>query len=189
SKRRLEAEAIRDAILSISGELDLKPPVGSEVAKLGEGVARGGLQLQGAIDGRVKYRSIYLPVARDFHLDSLSLFDFADPAVVSGERATTSVPSQSLYLMNNPFVLRQADRAARRLRLAHDGDRERIEAAYLLFLSRPPSPAERDLSERFLREYPENLAREGVPPEQRRSTTLAAFCQALFGSAEFLYRN
>ncbi len=114
SKKRLEAEAIRDAILCASGRLILEPPIGSAVARAGEGFAgpnRGFDQ-----DAQDLHRAVYLPVVRDQVSESLALFDFADPSLVTGDRATTSGPSQALYLMNNPFVLRQAEAAAQRLR-------------------------------------------------------------------------
>ena len=85
------------------------------------------------------HRAVYLPVVRDQLPESLALFDFADPSLVTGERSTTSGPSQALYLMNSPFVIRQAE--GRRYRLRHEGDDDdaRIKAAYLRFLARTPN--------------------------------------------------
>ena len=81
SPRRLDAEAIRDAMLLISGRLAPEPPVGSAVARIGEGLAlfirTAGLDLSDL------HRSIYLPVIRDRVLEPLALFDFADPSVVT----------------------------------------------------------------------------------------------------------
>jgi cytochrome c553 len=188
SKRRLEAEALRDAMLFVAGELAVTPPVGSEIAKLGEGFANGVARL-GPIDGRTKYRSVYLPVARDVHLDSLALFDFADSSVVVGERATTSVPAQSLFLLNNPFVIRLSEVAARRLLAKGGDDRERLEVAYQRFFARKPSEKEAKLAEAFLASYSAVLAKDGVAEERRRPATWAAMCQAMYGSAEFLYRD
>ncbi len=188
SKRRLEAEAIRDAILAVSGELELTPPVGSEIGRLGEGFSNAFGRL-GPIENRVRYRSVYLPVARDLTMDALALFDFADPNVVVGERATTSVPSQSLYLLNNPFVIRSAETMARRLLARPGDDHERIELLYQRCLSRKPTEKEQQLANEFLRSYPKVLEQDGVPRLRQRQVTWTALCQAMLGSAEFLYRN
>src|SRR5205807_3431454 len=128
--RRLEAEPLRDAILAIAGKLELKPPQGSLVARLGEVPAQQVMR-QGPLDTRFYHRAVYLPVVRDHHIDSLSLFDFADSSLVSGERSTTTVPSQSLFLMNSPFVIRQAEAAASRLRDDAPDDQVRVRLAYL----------------------------------------------------------
>ena len=139
SPRRLEAEALRDAVLAISGRLDLRPPVGSPVARAGEGPAG---PARGFNDDTLdRHRSVYLAVVRDQLPESLTLFDFADPSLVMGERSTTSGPSQALYLMNNSFLIRQAEAAANRVRAATTDDDTRIEAAYLRFLARTPTDA------------------------------------------------
>src|SRR5262249_6934385 len=130
SKRRLEAEPLRDALLAISGQLDRTPPKGSLVARFGEGLSQA-LKRAGPVDGRLTCRTVYLPVIRDQHLDSMALFDVADSSLVSGERSTTTVPSQALYLLNNPFVIRRAEAAANRLLKDASSDRDRILLAYL----------------------------------------------------------
>lgn len=187
SKRRLEAESLRDAMLFVAGELDMKPPRTSLVAKLGDGFAQTMLRF-GAYDERVKTRAVYLPVVRDQHLDALALFDFADPSVVVGERAVTTVPSQTLYLMNNTFVQRTSEAAARRLYADKDSDSERIRLAYVRFFGRAASDKEVQNAETFLSDYAKILESEGKPKSRQRSTAWVALCQALMGSAEFLYR-
>ena len=113
SKKRLEAEAVRDAVLCASGELIVEPPVGSAVALAGEGVV--GPNRRFNQDGQNLHRAVYLPVVRDQVPESLAIFDFPDPSLVTGQRARTSGPSQALYLMNNPFVIRQAEAAGQRV--------------------------------------------------------------------------
>jgi uncharacterized protein DUF1553 len=73
SQRRLEAEAVRDALLLVGGRLALDPPVGSVVSRTGEGYAMF-LRLAG-LDDSDAHRSVYLPVVRDQVLESLALFD------------------------------------------------------------------------------------------------------------------
>ncbi len=82
SKRRLEAEVLRDALLAVGGRLDTDPPIGSAVARVGEGLALF-VRVAG-LDASDTHRSIYLPVVRDQLLESLNLFDFADPSLVTG---------------------------------------------------------------------------------------------------------
>ena len=172
SKRRLDAEAIRDAMLAASGELDATRPVGSLVATLigDKPISLIGLdpRLPADLDGS-KHRSVYLPVLRDRLPDALDLFDFAEPSLVTGDRDTTNVPVQALYLMNGPFVrARAAALAARLEREAGDGDRVRL--AYELCFGRPPDDTERKLAAAFL---------------DRDERMLTAFCHALLTTAEF----
>ncbi len=183
--RRLEGEALRDAMLAVSGQLVLSPPPGSPVSRFGEGPSQV-LQRAGAFDARLNCRSVFLPVIRNSYLESLSLFDFPDPGMIVSERATTTVPAQGLYLLNNPFVIRQSERIAEQLLAKPDGDSTRILLAYVRIVNRPPSDRERKAVEGFLASYP-----SAASGESSRSTKDAwtAFCQALFASADFLYRN
>jgi cytochrome c553 len=182
SPRRLEAEVLRDAVLAISGKLDLEPPVGSAVARAGEG--RAGRAL--GQDGQDMHRSVYLAIVRDQLPESLALFDFADPSLVTGERATTSGPSQALYLMNSPFVIRQAEAAAQRLRTKGGDDDSRIKAAYLRFLARMPTDAESARARDFLAKFA-TAAFPNQSGEDRLREAWTAVCQALYASAEFRY--
>ena len=183
SPRRLEAEALRDAVLAISGRLDLEPPIGSAVARAGEGPAGPARGFND--DTQDRHRSVYLAIVRDQLPESLTLFDFADPGLVMGERSTTSGPSQALYLMNNPFLIRQAESAANRLRAAASNDDERIEAAYLRFLARTPTESERTRARDFLAGF---LAGDSASKTAGRpAAAWTAFCQALYACAEFRY--
>ncbi|MEZ0258659.1 MAG: DUF1549 domain-containing protein, partial [Chthoniobacter sp.] len=111
SQRRLDAESIRDAILAASGQLDLRPPVGSPIAERGNGPIGQFRQFPNAgvpedvlveAGSRTTARSVYLPIARELLPDALAVFDFAEPGFVSGQRETTTVPSQALFLLNSP---------------------------------------------------------------------------------------
>jgi hypothetical protein len=187
SPRRLDAEAIRDAILAASGQLDLAPLDGSVVAKVGDGYIGKGIR-PAAFKTDSNKRSVYLPIVRDFVPEVLEVFDFAEPSLVVGARDVTNVPAQALYLMNDPFVLAQAAAMAKRILAAPFGDPQRIELAYQLTLSRPPSDTERARADEFLR-----TAQTGVIPVKNASasdasvTAWATFCQALFACAEFRY--
>ena len=178
-KRRLEAEALRDAMLALSGRLDLTPPKGSPIESGGEGNVAFRLRFGGDPSLSDAHRTVYLPIIRDQTPEVLTLFDFPDPSLLIGERATTTIPAQSLYLMNNPFVIRQAENMAEKL-LAGDGDdAAKLTRAYLLCYSRPPSEKELKKAQDFLEEYGK---------KQSRRATWTALCQALFCSAEFAQR-
>ena len=121
--RMLEAEAVRDAMLSAAGMLDLERPHGSMISLAGDGVVGG--RAQGPRGGAISeeqiakanstHRSLYLPVPRNLLPDALELFDFPDNSMVHGSRETTLVPSQSLYWMNSQTVDRSARQIASRI--------------------------------------------------------------------------
>jgi hypothetical protein len=192
SKRRLEAEAVRDAMLAVSGQLDRSKPRGSAVARAGEGFSNFAL-LAGAAEARGNLRSVYLPVLRNGPLEALALFDFPDPCLIVSQRATTTVPAQGLYLLNSPFVIRNAEAAADRLLSAAESDceceAEPIRQVYLRVYCRPPSAKEEAAAEAFLASYGSSTDGEPVRPAADRRAAWAAFFQALFASAEFLYRS
>src|SRR5262249_8107946 len=179
-KRRLEAEALRDAMLAVGGRLDLTPPKGSAQARAGEGNLGFGFRAGGPGAALADtHRTVYVPIVRDRLPEMLTLFDFPDPGLIIGERQTTTVPAQALFLMNNPFVLRQAEALGDRL-LAGDGDDAgRLTRAYRLCYARPPSDKELKNAQKFIKDYGQ---------KQTRRSAWAALCQALFVSAEFCHR-
>jgi hypothetical protein len=179
--RRLEAEALRDTMLALAGRLDLTPPKGSSVQRGGEGNA--GFRFRGGPGGDPvaadTHRTVYLSIIRDGVPELLTLFDFPDPSLIIGERATTTVPAQALCVLNNPFVIRQAEAMAERLLAGSEDDAARARQAYLLCYSRPPSEQETQSARHFIENYG-----SGQPPR----AAWAALCQALFASAEFSHR-
>lgn len=185
NQRRLDAECIRDAMLSVSGQLDLKPLVGSLVALAGDGPigSTGGfvrINEDTFIDATANCRSVYLPIARDLLPDALAVFDYSDASLVMGAREQTNVPAQALYLLNNDFVIAQAGAFARRLgaqsRASAD---QRIVLAYVSAFGRQPTQKEVETAKSFF-EQERSL---GVSADKAWST----FCLALFGSAEFRF--
>jgi hypothetical protein len=192
--RRLDAESLRDALLAVSEQLDTTPPIGSVVARAGEGPAvrpgPGGDPISAAInDPKNTHRSIYLPIVRDRLPEVLSLFDGADPVLITADRPTTTVPSQGLYLLNNAFVLRAADMAADRLLMSNGAQADRIGAAFARFYGRPPTAKEQAGADTFLIAYRAQLKNERVSAARHEREAWSAFCQALFASAEFQYRR
>lgn len=256
--RRLDAEAIRDAMLSISGELDLERPRASVVAQAGytrvqngqlgspdrrmggarpgngqqsnrssgnsrpefnggnqqgnrsqqerrrpgqfqqngqrrfpgrrpggpTGGQRGpGGRVQNPLDmENAKFRSVYLPIVRDEEPRSLDVFDFADSSSIIGTRESSNTANQSLFMMNNPFVIQQSEALAQRIRKSNSSSTAQVQQAFLLIYGRPPSTGERTATSAFIRNFvaPASL-------RERDQATLAALCQSLFASAEFRY--
>ncbi|MEM7012684.1 MAG: DUF1553 domain-containing protein, partial [Verrucomicrobiota bacterium] len=114
SRKRLEAEAIRDAILAVSGNLNPERPVGSVVTQHGGKLIQDGLTPD-KIHEPSNHRSVYLAMLRNGLPEALEVFDVADPSLVVGRRNTTTVPAQDLFMMNNPFVSENAEAMARQL--------------------------------------------------------------------------
>ncbi len=189
--RRFDAECLRDAMLAVSGQLTATPPVGSAVARAGEGPVTGFSRrsaLTAVNDPRNTHRSIYLPVIRDNLPESMGLFDGADPSLIVTSRKQTTVPSQGLFLLNNEFVMRAADAMADNL-LRVESVPDRIHEAFLGLYGRLPTSGEQSATEKFLKNYQDRLATEGVVEARRPKETWSAFCQAMFASAEFQYRK
>src|SRR5260221_11552286 len=135
--RRLEAEVIRDCMLSASGTLDLQaggPPVPVESRPDGTFVVRG----QGAPTAAQR-RSIYLLSRRNYHETLLGAFDVPNLTAGCTRRSNSAVVGQALTLLNGPFVLEQAGILAERVAKAAENADGRIGAAFARVLGRPPT--------------------------------------------------
>ncbi len=189
NQRRLDAEAIRDSMLAVSGTLNLYPVDGSPVARAGEG-REGIISLYREVTSKpFTYRSVYLPILRDQIPEVLSVFDFPDASLVNGDRETTNVPSQSLFLLNNPQAQGAADAFAARISKMTGNATEKLAAAYMLAFSRTPTEAELAAIRNFWVKFPGQAAKSGVPKDRVQFSALSAFCQGLIASAEFRYLN
>ena len=185
SPRRLDVEALRDAMLAVSGQLDPSVAAGSPVTELGDQLVRR-IPLDKLMPPSNR-RSVYLPIVRNYEPEMLERFDFAASSLVIGRRAVTTVPAQALYLLNSDFVREQSDRSARRL-LAEDlDDPSRVALAYMLTVSRRPTDAELREALHYVREVAESLAQQGKTPGETRVAAWDGFCQALLANAEFRY--
>jgi hypothetical protein len=136
NRRRLDWEALRDALLAVGGNLDL---------------TMGGPSVKLLDPPFAPRRSVYGFVDRLNLPGVLRNFDFAGPDATSPQRYQTTVPQQALFLMNSPFLLEQARRlAARPDILAHGGVTQRIDALYRLLYGRGPAPEEVALAQQFV---------------------------------------
>ena len=125
-------------------------------------------------------RAIYWPVLRNSLPDLFKVFDFANPSMVTGRRENSSTAPQALFLMNNPWVLQQADHAADRL-LGHQqlDDPQRIQLVVRATLGRPPTSGELESMLEFV--GPEKDDRE------TRRQKWSQVIQALFSSIDFRF--
>jgi hypothetical protein len=196
SPRRLEAECLRDAMMAVAGTLSAGRDAVDPSAALEPLEIRGTLLLGNQRDSF--RRALYLPVYRNLLPSLLDVFDFADPSMVMGQRENTTVATQALYFMNDPFVLQQARAFAVRLLGTEMTDDQRIDAAYRLALGRLPTAGERKLAAEFLLDMAPPAApgpRGNIAPAMlrqsavQRVTAWGSFCQSLFAAAEFRYLN
>jgi hypothetical protein len=181
-RRRLEAEVIRDALLEVSGRLDRQTggaPLELQTINLSPEL----LEKQQQHYDESNRRTIYLPVLRTNVYDFLTLFDFANPDLPTGNPVTTTVPTQAMLMMNSPLVndvaARVADNTLNSATLSNDA--ERIESLYLTLYSRRPHDAETTIATKFLADCTAALA---TPDDHAVWTRL---CHALLAGNEFVY--
>ncbi|MEQ9409055.1 MAG: DUF1553 domain-containing protein [Fuerstiella sp.] len=194
-RRRLPAESLRDAILAISGRLDLSPG-GSPVQGLGTLVKTNDANADDYQREETSRRSLYMPIIRNELPSILSVFDFADPDLVVGRRPVTNVPAQALFLLNSPFVMESARRTADRLcQQPSDTVASVVQRTYLEVLSRKPTSEELSRALRFLN-FPDadaTVATADAMAEQNAGepvvTRLARFVHVLLASTEFRMLN
>ena len=182
--QRLDAEALRDAMLLASGDLDLSPAQGSPVSKLRGEFGRG--NSTAVAKAASQHRSIYLPIVRNAVPEVLKLFDFAEPSILVGERPVTTVPTQALYFLNSELVTSQCDRLAQRLLAkASMDDAKRINLAYQSVLSRDATDSEVKRARKYIEKLADDIS--AGDEDRRQLMAWSGFCQILFGSAEFRY--
>ncbi len=177
--RRLQAELIRDAMLAVSGQLDATP-FGPYVATRQTAVGEVVVNPQ---DAGARRRSVYLQQRRSQTLSMLKVFDAPAIATVCTTRPSSTVPLQSLSLLNSDFAVVTAEAFAKRLRTETDGtDAALIQRAWLLAIARAPTANEQQISAEFLAGQ-----RAQYIGEQAAEWGLADFCQMLLASNSFLY--
>ncbi len=189
NRRRLEAEAIRDALLTCGGGVDT-----TMRGSLLPTENRKYVTSTASVDPVVyntRRRSVYLPVVRSALYDVFQAFDFADPSTSSGERQSTTVAPQALFMLNSGFVAEQARQMAERL-IADSPDEPaaRVEAAYQLAYSRPASVAEVERALAYVAAYASQSRADKSASESAEQADLHAwqsFCRAVLAANEFVY--
>lgn len=180
--RRLDAEAIRDGMPHVSGELDRR---GGGPYVPSTRTAEGTVEVAATADGALR-RSIYLQQRRTQVVTFLQLFDAPSIVTTCGKRAPSTVPIQSLALLNSEFVRARGRAFAERLaRQAGDDGPARIGLAFRLACGRLPFDDEREACERFLAKQREVYAKD-EHADKRAWTDL---CQMIFAGNAFLYMD
>lgn len=188
NRKRLEAEKIRDSLLAVAGNIDLR--MGGSLLNNGNfSYVSNGPVMDGLRYDNTR-RSIYLPIIRNVVFDFFQVFDMAEPHVPNGKRASTVVAPQALFMMNNPFVRKQADVLADRLFQAHPNDPEaRANLAYLLAYGRKMKSDEYTQLTSFITQYETALQSKIPDRTARNKAAWASFCHALFVANEMIYLN
>ncbi|MGV3533294.1 MAG: DUF1553 domain-containing protein [Chthoniobacteraceae bacterium] len=185
-RRRLDAESLRDTLLTLSGSLDsaplnephpFPPPDKWEFTQ----------HHPFADTYPTNKRSVYLMTARLNAQPFFQTFDGPDRNASAAVRDSSVTTAQALYFMNDEFVHEQAEKFADRVLKEASDDRARIERAVTLVLHRPVKDEERERLESFLTQAREKLAAEDLPEDKRERTAWAGVARVLFRTNEFLY--
>jgi Protein of unknown function (DUF1549)/Protein of unknown function (DUF1553)/Planctomycete cytochrome C len=179
--RRLEGEAIRDAMLSVSGRLDLKMYGPSVPVHLTPFLTGRGRPADGPLDGDGR-RSLYTAVRRNFLSPMMLAFDTPSPFSTVGRRTISNVPAEALILMNDPFVHQQAALWAKRVMGQAGSDKERITRMYEEAFSRPPTDDELSACLGFLASQAKAADKKLDDP-----VVWADLAHTLFNVKEFIY--
>jgi mono/diheme cytochrome c family protein len=176
--KRIPVEALRDAMLCVSGELD---------RRVGGSLIRPGTKSDYDYEHGSSRRSVYLPVFRNSLPPLFDVFDFADASVSVGQRSRSTIAQQSLAMMNHPWVIDRAKIASQRFRNDHSiRDAESlVRRLHRMGLGRDPDPEEMRICVQYLErggEHGESAAQ--WPPEEDRVVDLI---QSLFASIDFRY--
>ena len=198
NRQRLEAEAIRDSLLRVSGELATKsggPSLALEIIENTGALAAAGINPPSYHHRRSRpsqefERTVYLPVMRNgpSSADKIrSFFDFVDPASITGQRNQTVMPTQSLFLLNNDLVRKRAGSLAKQLIAAHANEDARLESLWLRAWNRPITAEERTNARNFLQEITP-LLKTPRAPDALETARWQELCHSLLASNAFIYR-
>jgi hypothetical protein len=170
TRHRLEGEVIRDAMLAVGGSLDER------------------MFGAGTLDQNQKRRSIYFTIKRSQMIPLLTLFDAPDSLQGIGQRPSTTVAPQALWMLNNPQVQSYAKAFAERLKpAAVDSPADAVRLAYKIAYSRLPTESEQSDAVEFISEQRKQFAAAGKKDDEALAASLSSFCQVLFGLNEFIY--
>jgi len=184
--QRLEAEAIRDSLLAVSGLLETSPGGSLMTAK------KGALVFDHTSKDSTTYdthrRSVYLPVIRNNLYDMFSLFDYSSADVSLGDRQQSTIAPQALFMMNSPLVIDISTAMADRLLQEAITDEQRVVQLYERAFGRLPSPEEQNSFLKYVTRFEAMLQTGPEMPDVKRTAWIACI-QGMFASNEFIYVN
>ena len=186
NRRRLEAEEVRDSLLQLGGALTREMH-----GQLLDARARAYVTGTGSKVWRYDFnrRSVYLPVLRSAVYNVFQAFDFADPSVLNGRRATTTVTPQALFMMNSSLMADSSRGLADQLLALGEQapSAARIDRAFEITLCRQPSSGERQRFLEFLEAARAELTHSQTPAEEVERLAWRSLCRVLLASSEFVY--
>lgn len=185
NRRRLDAEEIRDAMLMVSGALERNTTGAHPFPP--ERDWRYSQHNPFVASYEHNGRGVYLMQQRIRAHPQLSIFDGADTNTAIGVRTVSTTPLQALFMMNDPFVHKQADNFAVRVGLAFSEDTKRIEYAYRLAFGRKPTATEINKGLAYLRDLRPALTEINMPEEEQTRAALASYLRVLLSSSEFIF--
>lgn len=184
-RRRLDAEAIRDTLLVLGGNLDHSPAGPHPFPAQDTWDFTQHKPFKAVYDSH--RRSVYLMTQRIQRHPYLAIFDGADPSTSTAARTTSTTPLQALYLLNDPFVHEQSQRIANRIVAAAADVESRVALVYELCFARPAAAEEIVAAREFLARGGALLREGGVADDQIESAAWQAYVRALFRLNEFVY--
>jgi hypothetical protein len=179
-RRRLDAEAVRDALLAAGGHLDTTRPGAHPFPPMAAWAWTQHNPFREVYPSN--HRTVYLMTQRFQRHPFLALFDGPDTNTTTDRRESSTVPLQALFLMNNPFVHEQARGLGRRMTAAAADDAGRIAFGCEAAWGRPPSAEEIDAARDYLRRY-----REAAGGVEQPAEAWASLARVLLGANEFIY--
>ena len=181
NRRPAPAETIRDSILAIAGQLELKPRQ-SAVTQLGRFAIETSGKRHASLGqtDQLRHRSIYLPMARGAIPPSLKVFDMPNPDLVTGNRAVTNVPAQALFMLNSPFVREMSQSLGARLTRDNLSGEEVVQELHERIFIREADGEDLAMGKAYLH----RLRKEDGRSMQ---DAIASYAQVLFSSSEFRF--
>ncbi len=193
-RRRLSAEELRDTLLVASDQLDLSPGAEHPIAPPETWSFTQHVPFTGVPE--TNQRSVYLITLRNRRQPFFGLFDGADPNASTPQRQVTTVPTQALYFMNDPFVHAQAEQLIERVQVSAEEDR--LNGLYRIVFQRQPTAQEQMAAKSFMARYRQSIdlasPADSTQPEttasllaERELAVWQAYARVVLSSNEFLY--
>ena len=183
-RRRLDAESLRDAFLSSSGELDLRMGGPGFVASVSpealEGLSKKGSAWTASSQDEQLRRSLYMFSQRSLLTPMMTTFDFCDTTLPCGRRDTTIVAPQALTLMNNDFAHARSETLARRIvATPQQSPSARVDSVWQSILGRLPTAAERQLSLQHVQEQFQRYSQQSVVEQDAHNEAVSEILPVL----------
>ena len=181
-----DPQAIRDAMLAVSGTLDLTTGGSLLTTKNREFLFNHTSQDKSSY-ADIRRRSIYVPVIRNHLYDVFQLFDYTDASVLKGDRDTSTIAPQALFLMNSDLVTELTGSMADRLMSLETTRESRINRLFLEAYGRPVTDEEAERASQFLVKFEKLVSQQAGQADAPTAEAWQALCQSIVLSSEFVY--